>query len=49
MTPDAAALTWGDEPSSRVPGWVYTDATLYQGELERLFCTSRSGGCRGGR
>lgn len=29
--------TWGDAPTSRAPGWVYTDAEVYQEELERLF------------
>ncbi len=28
---------WGEAPTSRAPGWVYTDAELYQRELERLF------------
>ena len=32
-----AAQTWGNAPTSRVPGWIYTDAELYQRELERLF------------
>jgi salicylate 5-hydroxylase large subunit len=28
---------WGDEPTSRAPGWVYTDADIYQRELETFF------------
>jgi salicylate 5-hydroxylase large subunit len=28
---------WGDAPTSRAPGWVYTDADLYRRELDRLF------------
>jgi salicylate 5-hydroxylase large subunit len=28
---------WGEQPTSRAPGWVYTDAQVYQRELERLF------------
>jgi salicylate 5-hydroxylase large subunit len=29
--------TWGDAPTSRAPGWVYTDEAVYQRELEHLF------------
>ena len=29
--------TWGDEPTSRAPGWVYTDPEVYSEELERFF------------
>jgi salicylate 5-hydroxylase large subunit len=29
--------TWGDAPTSRAPGWVYTDAQVYQREMEQLF------------
>jgi salicylate 5-hydroxylase large subunit len=28
---------WGDTPTSRVPGHVYTDAAIYQQELDRFF------------
>ena len=28
---------WGDAPTSRTPGWVYTDESVYQEELQRLF------------
>ena len=28
---------WGDAPTSRAPGWVYTDEAVYQRELEQLF------------
>ena len=28
---------WGDAPTSRVPGWVYTDAQIYQREMAQLF------------
>ena len=28
---------WGDQPTSRAPGWIYTDGPLYQRELDRLF------------
>ncbi len=28
---------WGSPPTSQAPGWVYTDASLYQREMERLF------------
>jgi salicylate 5-hydroxylase large subunit len=33
----SAAPRWGDTPTSRAPGWVYTDASLYREELERFF------------
>jgi salicylate 5-hydroxylase large subunit len=29
--------TWGDAPTSRAPGWVYTDEAVYQRELDNLF------------
>jgi salicylate 5-hydroxylase large subunit len=29
--------SWGDAPTSRAPGWVYTDTSIYQRELEQLF------------
>ena len=35
--PQAVAPAWGEAPTSRAPGWLYTDASLYQQELERLF------------
>jgi salicylate 5-hydroxylase large subunit len=28
---------WGDAPTSRAPGWIYTDEALYQRELEQFF------------
>ena len=28
---------WGDAPTSRAPGWVYTDKALYQREMDALF------------
>ena len=33
----SASPRWGDAPTSRAPGWVYTDAALYREELERFF------------
>ena len=33
----SAAQRWGDAPTSRVPGWVYTDPALFREELERFF------------
>jgi len=38
-TPSAQLPSWGDLPTSRAPGWVYTDEQVYQRELERLFYT----------
>jgi salicylate 5-hydroxylase large subunit len=35
--PLPAATGWGDAPTSRVPGWVYTDPEVYRQELERFF------------
>ena len=35
--PQAMTTPWGDAPTSRAPGWVYTDEALYKQELERLF------------
>ncbi len=32
-----APMTWGDSPTSRAPGRVYTDEGLYREELERFF------------
>lgn len=29
--------TWGDEPTSRAPGWIYTDPEIYREELARFF------------
>jgi salicylate 5-hydroxylase large subunit len=34
-TPD-----WGDAPTSRAPGWIYTDPAIYTQELQRLFYAS---------
>ena len=31
------ATDWGDQPTSRVPGWAYTREDLYRQELERFF------------
>jgi salicylate 5-hydroxylase large subunit len=31
------AITWGPAPTSRVPGWAYTDRTVYEREMERFF------------
>ena len=31
------ARAWGDAPTSRAPGWVYTDADIYRRELDRFF------------
>jgi salicylate 5-hydroxylase large subunit len=31
------AMTWGPAPTSRVPGWAYTDRTVYEREMERFF------------
>jgi salicylate 5-hydroxylase large subunit len=36
-TDTAAGLAWGDAPTSRAPGWVYTDDAVYRDELERFF------------
>ncbi len=33
----AAPRVWGDAPTSRVPGWVYTDPDVYRQELDRFF------------
>lgn len=32
-----ATACWGDAPTSRAPGFIYTDAALYREELERFF------------
>ena len=32
-----APRDWGDAPTSRVPGWVYTDPEVYRQELQRFF------------
>ena len=43
MKPSSAQTTsnplpgWGDAPTSREPGWVYTDEATYQQELATLF------------
>jgi salicylate 5-hydroxylase large subunit len=31
------ATDWGTAPTSRVPGWAYTDEAVYRRELERFF------------
>ena len=31
------STAWGDAPTSRVPGWVYTDPDVYRQEMERFF------------
>ncbi len=31
------AIDWGSAPTSRVPGWAYTDDAVYRRELERFF------------
>ena len=36
-TPQAMTTPWCDAPTSRAPGWVYTDEALYCQELERFF------------
>ncbi len=33
----AQAVFWGETPTSRAPGRIYTDAQIYQRELEALF------------
>ena len=30
-------MRWGEAPTSRAPGWVYTDPEVYREELERFF------------
>ena len=30
-------MNWGDAPTSRAPGWVYTREDIYREELERFF------------
>ena len=37
VMPIDVARRWGDAPTSRAPGWVYTDPALYREELERFF------------
>ena len=32
-----ASISWGESPTSRAPGWVYTDHEIYREELERFF------------
>jgi salicylate 5-hydroxylase large subunit len=34
---NAIEQRWGAEPTSRVPGWAYTDEAVYRQELERFF------------
>jgi salicylate 5-hydroxylase large subunit len=36
-SPEAATPGWGSPPTSRAPGWIYTDEALYRRELEQLF------------
>jgi salicylate 5-hydroxylase large subunit len=36
-TPTDTLPGWGEAPTSRVPGWVYTDPDVYRQELERFF------------
>jgi salicylate 5-hydroxylase large subunit len=36
-TPTDTLPDWGEVPTSRVPGWVYTDPDVYRQELERFF------------
>ena len=35
-----APSRWGDAPTSRAPGWIYTDSQLYRRELDRFFYKS---------
>ncbi len=37
LAPTDKAPQWGDAPTSRAPGWIYTDAQLYAREMEQLF------------
>ena len=37
LAPTDKAPQWGDAPTSRAPGWIYTDARLYAREMEQLF------------
>ena len=37
LAPPDNAPAWGDATTSRVPGWVYTDAQLYAREMQQLF------------
>ena len=36
-SPKTITPAWGDAPTSRAPGWVYTNEALYQREMEQLF------------
>jgi salicylate 5-hydroxylase large subunit len=37
IPPDSILSRWSEPGSSRVPFWAYTDAQLYQRELEKIF------------
>jgi salicylate 5-hydroxylase large subunit len=37
LAPQDTTPQWGDAPTSRAPGWIYTDAQLYAREMEQLF------------
>ena len=37
LAPASVQADWGNAPTSRAPGWVYTDEALYQREMEALF------------
>jgi salicylate 5-hydroxylase large subunit len=37
MSTDHSEPQWGDLPTSRAPGWIYTDEPLYRRELDKLF------------
>ena len=37
MSAEQTLSRWADPGSSRVPFWVYTDAQVYQQELEKIF------------
>jgi salicylate 5-hydroxylase large subunit len=37
LAPQDNAPQWGNAPTSRAPGWIYTDAQLYAREMEQLF------------
>jgi salicylate 5-hydroxylase large subunit len=40
MNESPASTAWGNAPTSQAPGLIYTDAALYQKELERFFYRS---------
>ncbi len=35
--PETTLPAWGDAPTSRAPGWVYTDPQVYAREMEQFF------------